>query len=181
MSRYTTKDEIASFEFHDSIIKSISFNGSDMKWEIKSAIVIGNSCPEIPNRKINSLNLGEDRYAEPIFGLTFNNYKIVSLERGGCYTLENNIQTEIYPPKYLDREEFISVLQDVANDNGNTVYSMNINDNDGKSISFEFFGGTDPQYYTIELLTDRTVEEWDMFGKEAWYLERYRLQRGSEK
>lgn len=71
MSQYSTEDEIASFEFHDSIIKSIVFSSSDMAWQIQDAVVIGKSCPDIPNRISNTLNTGDDRYAEPVLVLIF--------------------------------------------------------------------------------------------------------------
>lgn len=78
---------------------------------------------------------------------------------------------------YLEGKKYISVLQDIAKNKGNTVYSMRAIDNNEKRISFDIWGGTDPQYYTIELLADHIVAAWDLFGKKAWYLEHYRHTR----
>lgn len=180
MLRYSTKDEILSFAFHDSILKFVNFCGSDMVWEIKDCVVLGNSCPDIPNRTSNSLNSGEDRYVEPILILTFQNCKIGSMLRGGCWTVKDNVKTEAYPPMLLKCDQYIGTLQDIANDRRNTIYEMNVNDKDENRISFDIWGGTDPQYYTIELQVDHIVTEWDSFGKEAWYLEHYRNSRKSE-
>lgn len=172
MPRFLAKDEIASFEFHDSRIKDINFCGSDMVWKLFDAIVIGKSCPDIPNRVSNTLNPGNDRYAEPFLELTFQNYKIISLLRNGCWRVENDVKTEIYPPVYIEQEEHKTILPDIARDIWNTIHSMYFEVN-SKRICFDLLGGKDLKYYTIELITDHVIATWDAYGKDAWYLERY--------
>ncbi len=172
MAHYKVIDELESFDFHDAYFRSVVFDGNTMIWKIKDAIVIGRSRLEIPDLKPCSCNTGEDRYAEPILQLTFKNYAIKSIRRGGGYSVKDGIRTEI-PVEYLDNKSFQSCLLEVVDSKKNTINYMGIDKDDG-CIGLALLGGREYDFYIMQFTAAHVVAEWEAFGKEAWYLERYR-------
>ncbi|MBQ8935025.1 MAG: hypothetical protein IJ049_01290 [Oscillospiraceae bacterium] len=157
--------------FHDSTFGSVLFEKADMMWEICGAIVIGHSCPEVTNRVPSSANDGEDRYADPTLKLTFCNYKIISVLRGGGWSIDNKGNRTEYPEQELEHKYFREILKEAV-ENVSEIMSF-IRKKD--QFVFDIIGRED--YYKLTFQADQVIAEWESLGEEAWYLEHYRKNR----
>lgn len=174
MARYCVINELQSIDFHDSFLDSICIENEELHMVFSDAIIIGHSCPEIESHIPCSVNSGEDRYACPDLKVTVPDFTIHSILRGGCWTqdAEGN-SVEKYPPRNLHPDEYAGFLQMIFAGKNNHVYGITF-DAETQRYALSFFMNSDANYYEIEFAGDAIVAEFDEFGKEAWYLDRYR-------
>lgn len=180
MAHYTVTNELQSIEFHDSSLDDAYIEDNELHMVFSSAIVIGHSCPELPDRIPCSVNDGEDRYACPHLNVIFRSFGIRSVIRGGCWTQDaegNSIKK--YPPRNLLAEEYDAFLQMVFAEKHNHVYGLSY-DAQTSIYTLSFFMNADTNYYKMGLSSETAIAEFEKFGKEAWYLESYRKRRQSQ-
>ncbi|MBE6959623.1 MAG: hypothetical protein E7448_02735 [Ruminococcaceae bacterium] len=177
MANYCVVNELRSINFHDSLLNRICIESDNLQMFFVDAIIIGHSCPEIESHIPCSVNSGEDRYACPELKVTVHNFTMHSVLRGGCWTqdAEGNM-VEKYPPRNLLPEEYAEFMQMAAAEKNNLVYGITF-DTETHRYALSFFMNADANYYEIEFTGNAIVAEFDEFGNEAWYLERYRKKR----
>lgn len=172
---FTLKDDLKSIDFHDSHLTALRLEGDTLRAAFCNAVVIGRSCPELPAHIPCPLNDGEDRYAAPVLGVTFQGVTDLRILRGGCWQcLPDGGRVEIYPPRNLEPGEFPGFFRSVGAESGDLVYGLTA-EGDRYTLSFWLDAGND--YYELSFTAAHTAAQWESFGGEAWYLEHYRKRR----
>ena len=171
MATYTVTNELQSMEFHDSVLDNIYMEDKELHMVFSDAILMGRSTVNIKDHIPCSVNTGEDRYACPVLAVSFRNFQIRSVLRGGCRTTDAAGNTiEEYPPRNLSPEEYGPFLQMLLAEKGNQVCGLYY-DVETKIYTLCFFMKADPNYYEMEFTADTAVAAFEEFGKEAWYLD----------
>ena len=100
--------------------------------------------------------------------LTFQKYKIIYIKQ--VFPLSDK-EEKVRPPEDIIGDKS-NLLLDVGSSSGSVIYYLWTEENDSRYIGVDFWGGSDPEMYTMELFAEHVIAEWEDFGRDAWYLER---------
>ena len=158
--KYKSINELNTFEFHDALIKDISFNHNEI------IILVS----ELNATTDNSQNTDTVDLCIEEAELTFLNAKITKIEFSGWVTYDSHHNLiEKVEPRQVDNADFFEIVQKTKECGWAYFQSMeSVQKQDDKfTVCFYIDGGAGTYYMTMEYSCASVT--WNSYSGAAWY------------
>lgn len=165
---YRLKNDLTGLYFHDSTLINAVKAWNTLTLTIRSAVVIGHSCPELKNWTPCKQNLGEDRYAAPELTLGLEGVRELNVLKGGCWK-DGGWE---YPPRNLEKEELPDFFRAIP-EGGLYNHVNGISWEDGK-LTLGVWLDARTNFYELTCTVKTVTASWESYGDIAWYVSHHR-------